>query len=374
MRGCIVLKIFGYDIWKWLYSCGLPDEEYKKIKRQAYVSNFEVWKYLNILMLIAFSGVFAVTVFVPGLLSNSIPHLLVAGYFMVAVILFRFVLKPDSIVGQLFIYLSMIVILLMGLRLSMNNPNMMAVVFNVALVAIPMFMIDRPYFMVILLGCATAVHMICAYQTKPFIVFESDLVNCSVFCVIGIIINTFYNSIRVREFQMQNENIRQRDEDSLTGLLSKGAIEREINEKLSSGEGGVIMTVDLDDFKEINDKYGHDVGDNVLRCVGQCLRTVMGSGAVIGRFGGDEFTVFLPGENDVSAAEEMAGRLIEVIGSGVKTPNMNDQIHVSAGIAEATCDDRDYNTLFKKSDIALYKAKNAGKNTYHTFAPGESMN
>lgn len=367
------MKIFGYDIWKWLYSCGLPDEEYKKIKKQAYVSNFEVWKYLNILMLIAFGSVFVVTIFVPGLLSNSFPHILVAGYFALAVILFKFVLKPDSIAGQLFIYLSMIVIFLMGLRLSINKPDMMAVVFNVALVAVPMFMIDRPYFMVILLGSATAVHLICAYQVKPLIIFESDLVNCSVFCVIGIVINTFYNSIRVREFIMQNENIRQRDEDSLTGLLSKGAIERAINERLSKDDGGIIMTVDIDDFKEINDKYGHDVGDGVLKGVGECLRRVMGPDAVTGRFGGDEFTVFLPGEKDVHGAESLAAGLINEISSNVRTPNMNDKIHVSAGIAEASADDRDYNTLFKKSDIALYKAKNAGKNVYHTYVPGESM-
>ena len=94
-----------------------------------------------------------------------------------------------------------------------------------------------------------------------------------VFTVIGIFLNVIANSIRIREFVLTRKINAQKDTDELTNLKNKGALTREINQFLAdeSADRGILFILDIDQFKTINDTYGHDTGDDVIRQVGRCL-------------------------------------------------------------------------------------------------------
>ncbi len=159
--------------------------------------------------------------------------------------------------------------------------------------------------------------------------------------------------------------------DSLTGLANRAHFERELASRLESAlpqaKHGVLF-VDLDRFKAVNDTYGHPTGDKLISLVALRLLDLLPN-ALIGRIGGDEFTVLL----DRSEAQE-AGSLAESIVKRLREPFDIDGAHVvvgaSVGVALAT-GTLDAVELIRRADIALYHAKAAGRNTYAIF--GEHM-
>ncbi|GAP08950.1 protein containing diguanylate cyclase (GGDEF) domain [Bellilinea caldifistulae] len=155
--------------------------------------------------------------------------------------------------------------------------------------------------------------------------------------------------------------------DELTGLLNRRSIMQigsRLIEQLSSNGGWLgIVLMDLDHFKEINDSYGHQAGDTVLRCVGECLPKALRDEDVIGRWGGDEFVVFLPGA-DRPAAWQVAERLRAQVAAceplkAVPTIRVSASFGVYAACVDGSVGMDD---LMRAADQALYRAKNNGRN------------
>ena len=120
--------------------------------------------------------------------------------------------------------------------------------------------------------------------------------------------------------------------------------------------------MDLDDFKKINDTYGHDIGDKVLSSVAKILKDEFRKADIIGRFGGDEFIIYMTGTDDLNVAKSKAAQSLENMQDALKTTHPEVKIHGSFGIAPCSRPEEDYNDLFKKADNALYAAKKSGKN------------
>jgi diguanylate cyclase (GGDEF)-like protein len=120
---------------------------------------------------------------------------------------------------------------------------------------------------------------------------------------------------------------------------------------------------DVDLFKQINDSYGHSIGDQVLvAIVERCCRVILHVD-VFGRYGGDEFVILLP-ETDRHMATEIAERIrTSISDSAVMTDVGPIFVSISIGITEATPDILDIGLLLNKADQALYKSKQAGRNT-----------
>ena len=357
MENSAFLKYFLY--------CGLDKEGYKRVKRDAYIANFEIWKKVNILITLLFGVLFVLSM--AGVLTQGSVTMrgLSFLYFTVMLILFYTVIPPDSLIGQLLIYVEMIIMLIFGLYLSYVQPEMMGVTFMVFLVGMPMFMIDHPFYMTLLLFCSAVIYILVVSTVKTGEALSGDIINALVFSVVGAIVNTVYNTFRVREFVLTHEIEKQRDTDELTGLLSKRGITSSVDSFIEEGTGiGVLMMLDVDKFKKINDSYGHDAGDKVLKDVGECLRSCLTqeNGAIIGRYGGDEFVVCLPGLDGTGKAEEYAGSIIGYANRRIHTPNYNEHIELCIGIASFDANDMNFDTIFKKADIALYEAKTSGRN------------
>ena len=155
--------------------------------------------------------------------------------------------------------------------------------------------------------------------------------------------------------------------DALTDAYNRGgfdqAIEQSLNMHFILNQPVTLVMIDLDNFKQVNDSYGHAAGDEVLRALGECLaRAFIRKGDMVARYGGDEFAVIL---NDTSAAN--SARLIErflLAANDITVPGASDAtpISCSAGYTEIHASDT-VSSLLQRADKALYQAKAAGRNT-----------
>lgn len=147
--------------------------------------------------------------------------------------------------------------------------------------------------------------------------------------------------------------------DALTGVLNRSAvIERTI--KALRADRAVMILLDIDEFKKVNDDFGHPVGDAVILGIVDCLRRIVGERGVIGRVGGEEFTVLLPG-HDLATALELAEKMRGAISRHVFAAPVNRRITASFGLS-ANSVRTDFDTAYGLADSALYKAKRGGRN------------
>ena len=164
---------------------------------------------------------------------------------------------------------------------------------------------------------------------------------------------------------LQAAELHHRDEailDPLTGLLNRHALMprfMELSHQARLTHQPVCMVLcDVDGFKAVNDEYGHDRGDAVLRDVAYELRKRLRSFELVYRLGGEEFLIVLPGV-DSKAGMEVAERLRAAV---EQTRPLGIEITISAGLSAGSGEDVEYDTLFRAADAALYDAKRAGRN------------
>ena len=345
------------------FYCGIEKEEYNAVKKDAYVSNFEVWRILHFLMAGVFLVLFIAS-FTSGMMGMNRTFYLAGLIYSAAAIIAFFLLKKDSLAAQLLIYLSMSVLFLIACILNLNKPTYNATTFIALLLVMPMFMIDKPFFMTIELFTASAIYLFWMYRVKVYDIWYIDMVNVVVFTFVGCVLNVIANSLRIREFVLTRTIRLQRDLDEMTGLKNKPALTREINEYLAdeTTDKGLLFIIDVDKFKSINDVYGHDVGDSVIIQLGHFLGEFFTNDEVTGRFGGDEFIVFIKGVDMRETGRELALELVSGVRENVSVPDDAQKVNISVGIAVYNGQESNYSELFKKADTALYKAKSDPRN------------
>lgn len=154
-------------------------------------------------------------------------------------------------------------------------------------------------------------------------------------------------------------------EDYLTGSFNRrgmdAALEREMHRSARNKSDLCVALLDLDDFKQINDRYGHDTGDEVLIHLVNTIKDTLRKLDVIARFGGEEFLIILPDTDKQEAAQIVTRIQRELSKSIFMHNNSNIFITFSAGIAQYVYEETQEN-MIKRADCALYKAKNEGKN------------
>lgn len=161
--------------------------------------------------------------------------------------------------------------------------------------------------------------------------------------------------------------------DFLTGLYNRQAVNAKINAVLGAAAvmpPSVLLFIDLDNFKTVNDTLGHRYGDRVLCSVAECFRQVLRTSDIIGRVGGDEFVAFLSGVTSIDEAGECAGRLCQAVSCIPDLELKGCGLSCSIGGAVCPRDGKDYDSLLMKADIAVYEAKRRGKNQFAFYEPG----
>jgi diguanylate cyclase (GGDEF)-like protein len=170
--------------------------------------------------------------------------------------------------------------------------------------------------------------------------------------------------------------------DALTDLPNRKSFEEKLRQELVAyqrrQEKFALLFIDLDNFKSVNDNFGHRVGDQVLKTVAKRLSHVIRETDVIGRnteeeqrrvarLGGDEFTLLLSKIDQPEDAAEVAQRLIESISRPLRVDEHEFEITTSVGIAICPDHGSDSETLVQNADMAMYEAKLRGKNAFHVF-------
>lgn len=162
--------------------------------------------------------------------------------------------------------------------------------------------------------------------------------------------------------------------DSLTGLLNRAAFQEHLNVTIKaaarSGEESALLLFDLDRFKEVNDTFGHDAGDALLRGAADRLRGVLRASDTLARLGGDEFAALVPAGREVEEnAEQLAQRIVAIMGQPFAIGEQEARVGTSVGVALCPSHGHDAETLLKAADLALYRAKQDGRGRYYLFAP-----
>jgi len=166
--------------------------------------------------------------------------------------------------------------------------------------------------------------------------------------------------------------------DDLTGLPNRRLLAERAAAALATSElrkvSCAVLAIDLDGFKEVNDRYGHEVGDATLREIAARLTRVMRPQDTVARRGGDEFAVLVPDVGSTAEVERIATRLLQAVEQPVPQPSPRPALNVSAsiGVALAPEQGRDLERLLQLADLAMYDAKLKGKNRY-AFAQGAGL-
>lgn len=190
-----------------------------------------------------------------------------------------------------------------------------------------------------------------------------------------VLVSMFLIFVVLFQVQRHSKDLRRRAErDLLTNLLNKKTFERSVEAMISdhsTKESGALLVIDLDNFKGVNDTYGHAVGDKVLSGVADKMRETFRQQDYLGRIGGDEFAVYLifpetiKDEERSTIIRSRAAHFGSVIGKIAQENGLEHVTSCSIGIAIEPQHGVSYEELFKNADKALYLAKDAGKNQYY---------
>jgi diguanylate cyclase (GGDEF)-like protein len=160
--------------------------------------------------------------------------------------------------------------------------------------------------------------------------------------------------------------------DSLTGLPNRVLFDDRIRQTIGAAKrynrGFAVMYLDLDEFKEINDRFGHPAGDLVLNSVADRLLATLRESDTVARFGGDEFVVLQPVVNGFADASDLAHKIVSAMQEPVEVDGTEHVVHTSIGIALYPSDGASTDELMQHADSALYRAKRAGRNRWEFYS------
>ena len=161
--------------------------------------------------------------------------------------------------------------------------------------------------------------------------------------------------------------------DTLTGLPNRLMVNETLVRAMADaekwGKRCVFMMIDLDRFKAVNDTLGHPVGDRLLSRVSERLTQLMGDNELCGRLGGDEFAVVVRDASDTAAVERLAKGIIEALSRPYEIDQHTLYIGASVGLATGPRDGRTAEMLIRSADLALYRAKDAGRGVFQSYEP-----
>ncbi len=188
---------------------------------------------------------------------------------------------------------------------------------------------------------------------------------------IGHYIGVFNDISSYKEYEKRLQHLAHFD--ALTQLLNRVAFEQHCRAALERAEKkqstGALLFIDLDSFKVVNDSYGHAAGDELLRIVAKRIRTCVRDQDVVGRMGGDEFTVLLEDLTSPHDATAVARKLLPALAERMLCNGYETSISGSIGISIFPRDASDVQTLLTRADTAMYRAKENGRNNYQVFSP-----
>lgn len=285
------------------------------------------------------------------------------------------------------VFASIWIFLSYGIFTSIMQPYMPATMFLIFMVLTTLSFIGNMGVMIIFALIGSALFLWSSYHYKTFSIAYHDTYNVIVITTLSIALHYTFQRTRVSQFILYQRDLQIQKEleikssfDALTSLLNRGrffSIAEEIIRKNGSSDYMVITLVDLDEFKQINDNLGHQMGDKVIQTVGKIILQTMNFSpedrfsisewgirnekfSLAGRLGGDEFILLLRGFKSRQEVTDFLKKILENL-NAVRFEGL-EGIHASLGATEISGTNIDIDNAYKLADEALYESKRAGKN------------
>lgn len=351
-----------------ILSFDLSIEEINEVKLRIKKNNTNKLRYMSIIVFLIFLCLFLST-FLSSDIDDLIHFRIIARYiyFTVALIaLFIFIFSIKYLPQHLqytfitwYILLSVLFAFAIWVGI-LAQPHYPGVSFFVFLFALPLLIVDKTFRMTSYLLLICIIYLILSYSIKTTEVFLLDLGNCLTFLFMSIGISFHVRFICMKEVINEIKLEEQRDIDSLSLLFNKACFERKI--KFMPKNKGILLIIDIDNFKIFNDQYGHIYGDSIIREVGKAIKEVFHTDCLAGRFGGDEFVVYVNNIDDLKEIEKRFAVLSHQLKIYTSTPQNVNNISLSCGGAMYPSEATDYLSLLEIADKRLYTVKNNGKN------------
>ncbi|MGO9318247.1 MAG: diguanylate cyclase domain-containing protein [Terracidiphilus sp.] len=213
-----------------------------------------------------------------------------------------------------------------------------------------------------------------SWWTPGHILVLLSLVLIATLCVLGWVMvlrkRVEEQTVLLRESESRFRHLALHD--ALTGLATRMLLQDRLDIGVEAAKrhktGLALLMVDIDRFKQTNDTYGHQAGDEVLRVVAQRLLQAVRKSDTVARMGGDEFVVLLSDLRKPRMAEEIAANIVETLDGAVIFAGSEVPVSVSVGVCTAFAADLDVDFLLRNADAALYQAKAHGRNCYQVFS------
>ncbi len=296
-------------IWSFIKYGNYNNECYMEHKEEIIDTNHHLLKVFSFGGIILNFLLFLISFYLETISSSTCLYLLALIFSLLMFWLNKMVYKYRAkyITFLSYIYAAFLFIIYMVIGVNHNIKSTATVICGVY-VLFPVFFVDKPYCYTMFITFLTAIFFFDTFIFKEIDYALLDCLNCSVFAFISILLLYYLYNVRMLNLINKRKVMEERDTDYLTGLKNRMAIETYISSNLGdleTGKQSIIFFVDLDDFKLVNDKYGHAMGDKVLIEVAQIIEDVF-SGYEYARLGGDEFVIYAEGINDEKWAREKA--------------------------------------------------------------------
>lgn len=284
-------------------------------------------------------------------------------YFIILHLIVRFAITPQTKHIRLIFYAMEFPLMALAILLgTFYNAGDMTVAFMVFLCALPIFILDYPWRILLYISCSAAAFAICCAFAKDPLVFRDDMINLVSYWLVAMGVNLVSLGDRIESVEACERFRVKSERDLLTGIYNRGSGDERISQLLSEKASGAFIIIDIDNFKQINDTYGHAVGDAALVSLSQCILRNFRADDIAMRMGGDEFVVFAVGLTDRAKCRAKLQQLQQSVGQIQFDDAPNLKMTVSIGCTISCNGFSDYMSLYKHCDACLYMAKGAGKN------------
>ncbi|MGI6057528.1 MAG: diguanylate cyclase [Bilifractor sp.] len=263
----------------------------------------------------------------------------------------------------LYVYETLILLFTSFLHMVLNSGEM-PIIFLILLIILPMLIFDQIWRVHLMILSVSVIYLISAYA----VLSAEDYGPILIYVLMDDVISLAWSGIMIhaRTVALQTNGISETSasHDGLTGILNRRGGDALINSSIKSGVPGAFIIFDIDNFKHINDTYGHQKGDDILKAVARCLADSFRKEDIVARMGGDEFLVYAIRMVDRKYVESKLEDVERNLHKIVIDEQTGDHVTASIGCAVNDGTYIDYSALFRTADHMLYMVKQNGKDCF----------
>lgn len=338
----------------------LHRSSFKKYKDQINQEN-KVGLDLIIVTTIVFLAVNVLLKYIAGKrLIHPITLYLEIAYFTVVLFFYFLVLRKKNSDFTKWIYLFEFPVLLIAMFDALYyEANQTTFIFMIFLLVFPVFILDQLWRIILFTTGISILYAFSAAAVEPPTIYAMDMIHMVNIDLLAAGSSMFFTIIRLRMIQYADHAVMLADEDPLTSLYNRSGAQHHVNPKKPC----IFIYIDLDKFKGVNDQFGHEEGDHILKETANVLRTTFRRNDVLIRLGGDEFAVYCPGLWSYDQIEAKLSNLLDSIHK-MDMGTSKEVMTASIGCAYMPHGCQSLEEMTKIADQAMYEAKKDGKNGY----------